>query len=413
MESEKKAPSANQSSSSNKLRNLAIVGAVALAGYYFVLGGKDRWPFGAPVPEAQEAAATAPESGPPTLELTEKQIQTIKIGKISSRDFRIVKAAVGNVDFNQDQSTQVSSPYQGRILEVMVYLGDRVTRGQPLFTLQSTDLMTAGSTLIQTAGVLDLTNANLVRLRGAARIGGAAQKDLDQAISDQKTAEGNYRAARLAMVVFGRTEEEIDQVVRERKVDQALLIRSPVDGIVSSRVAAPGFLVQPGIAPTPITVSDDKTMWLNSYVIESDALAMRPGQQVVAKVAAAEEESFIGKVTRVGGAVDPNTHRLLVRSVIDDPDHKLRANMIATFEITTEKPAHSLSIPATGVVRQGDGTMTAWVQKDATHFTQRVVKLGILQDGYDQVLEGLQEGEPVILEGAVFVDNILNAPPSD
>ncbi|MGO9943147.1 MAG: efflux RND transporter periplasmic adaptor subunit, partial [Rhodoblastus sp.] len=189
------------------------------------------------------------------------------------------------------------------------------------------------------------------------------------------------------------------------------VIRSPADGIVSARVAAPGLLVQPG--GTPITVSDDSTMWLNSFVIESDALAMQVGQQVVARIPTASEEVFTGKVTRVGGSVDPNTHRLLVRSVIDDPQHKLRAGMIASFEITTDKPVHSLSIPATGVVREGDGTMTAWVQKDATHFTQRVVKLGIQQDGDDQVLEGLQEGEPVIVEGAVFVDNILNAPPSD
>ncbi len=408
MESEKKAPSA-KAPGGNKLRNILIIGVVALGGYYF-LGGKDHWPFGEPKHEEVEAPAAA-QSGPPTLELTEKQLQAIKIGKVGSRDFRIVKTAVGNVDFNQDQSTQVSSPYQGRIIQVFVYLGDRVTRGQPLFTLESPDLMSAASTLIQTAGVLDLTNANLTRLRGATKVGGAAQKDLDQAISDQKTAEGAYKAARLAMAVFGKTEEEIDQDVRERKVDHALVIRSPADGIVSARVAAPGLLVQPG--GTPITVSDDSTMWLNSFVIESDALAMQVGQQVVARIPTASEEVFTGKVTRVGGSVDPNTHRLLVRSVIDDPQHKLRAGMIASFEITTDKPVHSLSIPATGVVREGDGTMTAWVQKDATHFTQRVVKLGIQQDGDDQVLEGLQEGEPVIVEGAVFVDNILNAPPSD
>jgi membrane fusion protein, heavy metal efflux system len=388
-----------------------LVGAIALGGYYF-LGGKDHWPFATPAPEAVEAPAAA-QSGPPTLELTEKQLLAIKVGQVGSRDFRIVKSAVGNVDFNQDQSTQVSSPYQGRIIQVLVYLGDRVTRGQPLFTLESPDLMTASSTLIQTAGVLDLTNANLIRLRGATKIGGAAQKDLDQAISDQKTAEGAYKAARLAMSVFGKTEEEIDQAVRERRVDHALVIRSPSDGVVSARVAAPGMLVQPGGAPAPITVSDDSTMWLNAYVVESDAPIMRPGQRVAAKIAAASTEAFDGEVTRVGGAVDPGTHRLLVRSVIDDPQHKLRAGMIATFEITLDTPKRSPSIPAAGVVREGDGTMTAWAQKDENHFVQRVVKLGVLQEGELQILDGLQAGEPVIVEGAVFVDNILNAPPSD
>jgi cobalt-zinc-cadmium efflux system membrane fusion protein len=413
MEPEKKALDAPKSSSGPKIRNWLIVGALALVGSYFFLGGKVHWPFGAPAPAAPETPAAAAESGPPTVELSGKQLQAIKIGKVGLRDFRIVKPAVGNVDFNQDRSTQVSSPYQGRILEVFVYLGDRVTRGQPLFTIESPDLMTASSTLIQTAGVLDLTNANLTRLRGATKIGGAAQKDLDQVISDQKTADGAYKAARLALTVFGKTEEEIDQAVRERRVDHALVVRSPVDGVVSSRVAAPGLLVQPGNAPTPITVSDDKTLWLNAYAVESDALLMRPGQQVVVKIPAAEEEIFTGKVTRVGGAVDPATHRLLVRSVIDDPDHKLRAGMIASFEITLDTPMRSPSIPTAGVVREGDGTMTAWAQTDATHFVQRVVKLGIQQEGDFQVLDGLKEGDTVIVEGAVFVDNILNAPPSD
>jgi cobalt-zinc-cadmium efflux system membrane fusion protein len=395
---------------SSKLRNALLVGAVLLGGYY-VLGGKDHWPFGKPAEPAAEAPAAERQSGPPTLELTEKQLEVIKVGKIAPRDFRNIKSAVGNVDFDQDASAQVSSPYQGRIMQVFVYLGDRVTKGQPLFTLESPDLMTAEGVLLQTAGVATLAQNNLARLRQATKLGGTAQKDLDQAVSDQMTAEANYKAARIAATVFGKTEEEIDQLVKDRKVDGALIIRSPVDGVVSARVAAPGLLVQPG--GTPITVSDDSSMWLNSYVIESDALEMRPGEAVVAKVPTASDQPFTGKVTRVGGSVDPNTHRLLVRAQIDDPGHKLRAGMIATYEITVDKPTRALSIPEPGVVREGDGTRTVWIQKDKTHFEQRVVTLGAHQDGYVQLLDGVQEGEPVIVDGAIFVDNILNAPPSD
>ncbi len=395
---------------SSKLRNILLVGVVLLAGYYF-LGGKDHWPFGKPAEQAAEAPAAEAKSGPPTLELTEKQLEVIKVGKIASRDFRYVKSAVGNVDFNQDLSAQVSSPYQGRIIQVFVYLGDRVKRGQPLFTLESPDLMTAEGTLLQTAGVATLATNNLTRLRQATKLGGTAQKDLDQAVSDQMTAEANYKAARIATTVFGKTEEEIDQMVRDRKVDGVLIIRSPSDGVVSARVAAPGMLIQPG--GTPITVSDNSSMWLNSYVVESDALWMRPGEAVVASIPTASDEPFTGKVTRVGGSVDPNTHRLLVRAQIDDPEHKLRAGMIATYQITVDKPVSSLSIPDNGVVREGDGTRTVWIQKDKTHFEQRVVKLGAHQDGFVQLLEGVKEGEPVIVDGAIFVDNILNAPPSD
>ena len=154
-------------------------------------------------------------------------------------------------------------------------------------------------------------------------------------------------------------------------------------------------------------------MWLNAYVVERDAAAMHVGDSVVARVPAASEDIFTGKVTRVGSVLDPNTHRLLARAVIADPDHKLRAGMIATFMITTDRPVVSPSIPKSGVVREGDGSMTVWVQKDETHFVQRVVKIGIQQDGVDQVLDGLQAGESVIVDGALFVDNILNAGPTD
>ena len=261
--------------------------------------------------------------------------------------------------------------------------------------------------------MLDLANANLARLRGSAKLGGAAQKDLDQAISDQKTAEGNFKSARLAVAVFGKTDEEIDAIARTRAVDHALIIRSPLDGIVSARSAAPGTLVQPGNTPTPLTVSDNSTMWLNAFVAENDIAAVAIGDRATARVPAASPEPFVGKVARVGGSVDPGTRRQLARVEVGNADRKLRAGMTATFEIASGKPIVAPSIPTTGLVREGDGTMTAWVRKDDSHFLQRVVTVGILQDGRRQILSGLNIGEPVIVNGAIFVDNVLNAGPSD
>ena len=60
-------------------------------------------------------------------------------------------------------------------------------------------------------------------------------------------------------------------------------------------------------------------------------------------------------------------------------------------------------------MRAGDGTMTIWVTTDRHHFTQRKVKLGLQSGGYDQILEGLKQGELVVTDGAVFLDNMLIA----
>jgi cobalt-zinc-cadmium efflux system membrane fusion protein len=58
-------------------------------------------------------------------------------------------------------------------------------------------------------------------------------------------------------------------------------------------------------------------------------------------------------------------------------------------------------------VREGDGTMTVWVTTDRHRFTQRKITLGMQRDGYDQVIDGLKQGEMVVTDGAVFLDSML------
>jgi cobalt-zinc-cadmium efflux system membrane fusion protein len=111
--------------------------------------------------------------------------------------------------------------------------------------------------------------------------------------------------------------------------------------------------------------------------------------------------------------MDPNTHRATVRSEIADPNHELRPGMLASFVIAVQDPVEGIAAPADGVVRESDGTMTAWVTTDRHSFSQRILKLGLRKDGWYQVVEGLQRGELVVADGAVFLSNILQAPPTE
>ena len=122
---------------------------------------------------------------------------------------------------------------------------------------------------------------------------------------------------------------------------------------------------------------------------------------------------FKGKVSKIYAAVDPNTHRVTIRSEIADPKNELRPGMLANFVIRVQHPVEATAIPANGVVREADGTMTAWVTTDRHHFVQRVVKTGLRRDGQVQILDGLQRGELVVTDGAVFLSNMLEAPPTD
>ena len=356
---------------------------------------------------ADRSDASAPELSAQSIKLSEKQIAAIKVAPVGYRDFQIEKTATGSIDFNQDMSVQVFTPYQGRIIALFAKIGDAVKKGDTLFTIDSPDLLQAESTLIQAAGVLQLTTRVLTRAQKLVKVGGGAEKDLEQAISDQQTAEGNLKAARNTLRLFGKDVTEIDRIVADRRIDSSLIVPCPFTGTVAARNAAPGLFVQPGTMPAPFTVADISTMWLNAFVVESEIPTIALGQQVEAKVLAYPDRIFEGKVTTLGASVDPATRRLLVRSEIKDPEHLLRPGMFARFVIRTGKSFHSPALPLNGIVREGDGTMSAWVTKDGSEFTRRTVRLGLQQNGYHPILEGVQEGETAVTDGAIFLSNIL------
>jgi cobalt-zinc-cadmium efflux system membrane fusion protein len=364
-------------------------------------------------PAPAESAADSAGAKPASVDLSNEQLKAIKIQTASMVEFPLQREAVGSIDFDEDMSVQVYTPYQGKIIAALKEIGDEVNKGDPLFTIDSPDLVQAESTLISATGVLNLTTKALKRAREVYESKGLAQKDLEQAISDQQTAEGALKAARSAVRVFGKTDEEVNAIVAKRQIDPVLVVPSPITGRITARNAQSGLLVQPGNAPAPYSVADISTMWLLADVSESDSPFLHVGQPVKAKVMAYPDRVFEGKISVTGATVDPNTHRVVVRSDIADPKHELRPGMSASFVIQIGDPVKSMAVPATGVVREGDGTMTVWVTKDRKHFDQKTVKVGLQNDGYDQILDGVKDGELVVADGAVFLSNMLLGDSSD
>ena len=376
----------------------AAILAIAVGAYFFANSGNGpKSELGSATNASAQGAAdrraTTGVGDPPTLNLSDSQLAAVKVEPVGEHEFPIEKESVGSIDFNEDMTLQVFTPYQGRIISLLAKVGDDVKKGQTLYTIDSPDLLAAESNLIAAAGVLELTTRNLARL--------------EQAVSDQQTAEGALRAGRDAVRIFGKTDVEIDAIIAKRLADPTLVIPSPITGRITARNAAPGLFVQPGSAPAPYSVADIDTMWMLANVPETDSPALRIGQQVKVKVTAHPDRVYDGKIVVIVSMVDPNTRRVLIRSEVKDPQHKLLSGMFATFVIRTGDPVRSAAVPLDGVVREGDGTMTVWVTADRRRFTKRTVKIGLQHEGYRQILEGLQPGELVATEGAIFLSNML------
>jgi len=365
-------------------------------------------------PTRANSSASNSLQSDPAVDLSPSQLSSIKIEPVGTYQFPVEKETVGTISFADDLTVDVFPAYQGTLLKAFVELGTQVKKDQPLYTIKSPDLIQAESTLIGAAATYELTTKELARAKDLYTTNvGVPQKELEQAISDQQTADGAIKAARDDVRVFGKTDAEIDQMIASRKIDPALVVRSPISGRVTSFNAPPGLLVQPGSGTAPYTVANVSIKWMLANVIESDIPVFHLGQPVQVKVMAYPKRVFQGKVSKIYAAVDPNTHRVTIRSEIADPKDELRPGMLANFIIGVDGPVEAVAVPANGVVREPDGTMVAWVTTDRHHFSQRVVTTGLRQDDRVQILDGLQRGELAVSDGAVFLSNMLEAPPSD
>lgn len=359
-------------------------------------------------PSSPSETAAPAKDAQNSVTLTEVQAKQINIVTAQSGNFTPHSEAVGYIDFNQDRTVPVFAPYQGRVRQVFAKAGDDVRRGQPLFSLDSPDLLQAESNLVSTAGLLALNSRVLERAKKMLDVQVSAQKDVEQAMSDQQTADGNYRAARDAVRIFGKSETQIDQIVASRKIDGELTVTSPLQGRVTARNASAGLLLQPGTAPAPFTVADLSTVWMVANVSEYDLPQLKVGQQAEVTVMAYPGQTFKGEISNIAVAVDPNTHKAAVRAEIKDAQHQLHPQMLATYAIHTGAAQHAMALPVNSVVREGDGGMTVFVTQDARTFTRRPVTLGLQQNGLMQITGGLAAGEKVAADGALFLSNMLS-----
>lgn len=342
-----------------------------------------------------------------SVTISDQQAKKVRVEAATLHPFVFQQDAVGYVDFNQDTTVQVQPTVAGKVRQVFVRAGEDVVKGQPLYSIDSPDLVQALSTLISTAGIRQTASRNLDRANKMLSIQATAQKDYDQAVADQQTAEGNYRAARDAARIFGLSDTDMDKIIAKRLPNAELIMSSPIAGRVVARNTAPGMLVQPGSTPAPVTVADISTMWLIANVPEFDITKIQLKQKVSITITALPEDKFVGQVISIGASVDPNTRRIPVRSEIKDSKHQLRQQMLATYTIETGAPVESVAIPSNGIVREGDGTMTVFVTNDAKTFTRRAVRTGQEQKGLIQIFEGIADGEKVATDGAIFLSNAI------
>lgn len=173
-----------------------------------------------------------------------------------------------------------------------------------------------------------------------------------------------------------------------------------------------GRLRAEGIDPTELHSTPAGTIWTVAEVPESQIGLIKINGNATVEFNSYPGREFAARVSAISAVIDPVVRTMRVRLILPNPGGELRPAMYGTANFI-ESRQNVVTVLATGVVREGDNTMTAWVTSDGYDFLHRTVRLGMEKDSNYQVIDGLQPGELVVIRGGVFLSNIVEAPPTD
>ena len=347
-------------------------------------------------------AGTSEEAQAPVgnVRLTAAQRQHIRIETVAPGSFGRTVTAPGTVDYDNDQATIVTSPFNGPLTRLLVSLGQNVAKGQPIATVQSADFASAvgayRKAVVAAANARRIANAD----RDLAAHNGISAREAAQAQTDAASAEADRDAALRALAALGVDAGTI-RAAQAGRSPAAAVIRAPIAGTIVDRAVAPGQLLQGGTTAV-LTIANLSRVWVLAQVPNSDVGAVRVGDPAQVD-AGAGIGTFHGTVDNISASVDPNSRAVIARIVLANPGALLKRQMYVDVSIRSSRRETALTVPVSAVLRDDENLPFVYLALPDGSFARRHVTLGSREGENYQISEGLAASDKIVVDGALFL----------
>jgi len=361
----------------------------------------------------QKAAKKAHQTGLVTLTAEEVRSGAIVVQPAVRGEFKLHRDFPATVAANLHATADITALVRGRVVDVYADLGQQVKAGDLLAMLNSSDLGMAQSAYLKAVAklyVAERANERATMLLREKVIGLAeAQRRQGEMLSlraEKREAEDRLR-------LLGMSEEQIAKLDHDQKILSYVPITAPFDGRVIARNLTKGEVVE--VTEKLFTVADLSEVWVLANIPEKDITFIRADagtnksgveQLVEVLLTAYPGEVFHGKVTYVGDVLDVATRTMNLRLELPNPERKLKPEMYATIRVHSLPEPGVLMVPESAVQRERDRRFV-FVQRDPHTFEARDVTLGETNGEAVKIVDGLKEGEPVVVKGAYVLKSEL------
>lgn len=294
----------------------------------------------------------------------------VRTATVKKQPLRTAIKTVGYVQYDLDKLVHAHPRVEGWIEKLYVKSsGDPVSKGQPLYSLYSPELVNA-----QEEFVLALNDGNARMVQ---------------------SVEHRLRALHFPKAA-------IERIKHTRKVENSVLFHSPQDGVVDNLNIREGFFVTPGTMLMSIGTLDE--VWVVAEVFERQASLVKEKQKVTMHLDYLPNKSWTGEVDYVYPTLDADTRTARVRLKFANSDKLLKPNMFAEVTIHVANAEPVLAIPREAVIRTGKQNRVVMALGNG-QFKSVEVQLGQMDDDQVEVTRGLKEGETIVTSAQFLIDS--------
>lgn len=343
---------------------------------------------------------------PDSQMLTELKRDRVRLASLPTDEL----IAPGTIDVNPNRVLKVVLPVTGRVINVLVKVGDPVRKDQPLLTIQSPDADAAMSAYLSADAGVTQARAALVK----AQADYDRQSDLlDHDAVARKDVLGAESALAQARAGADQAEAARQQATRRlsvlgldpRSVQPQVVLRAPLAGKVLDLGVVPGEYRTDDTMPV-MTIADLATVWVTSDVPESYIRFVQVGERLEISLVAYPGETFEARVARIADTVDPKTRTVKVQAEMANHDGRLRPQMYGTIH-HIESLADVPVLPAAAVIQDGPRSVV-FVETAPGRFEERDVETGRRSGDLVRITRGVAAGDSVVVDGAMLLKGMAS-----
>ena len=346
-------------------------------------------------------APVKPETDGMQVQVPAAMAQRFEVAAVAYQALESVTEVAGRIEANDRLVTRIGASVTGRVTEVLVETGDRVSPGQTLARIASPELSQAQMAYLRAHSAATLAARAVERARQLFQADVIGSAELQRREAELSLARAEQRAVEDQLRLMGIPAEAVERLLAQGVLHPHASVVSTMSGVVIERKVSNGQVAQPG---DPLfTVADLGKVWVVGYLPEQIARAVQVGQRVDIEVPALGGRALSGRIVHVGDTVSPETRTVPIRTLVDNTSRELKPQMLATMRIRGEA-VRQLVVPQEAVIRENERDHVYVRLVDGSYrYTQ--VELAAAQNEQRPVLKGLSEGDPVVVQGAFHLHN--------